>query len=365
MTAGASTTDGEPHTRPASDAPHGDDSDGDSSSNGSVSELDLEGPQDTGAGCRDGVDVHPIPTAIEVLVDVSQSMATQFVDHDVDGGTPDVTRWNMLASALAEHLSILAEDTNVGLQLFPAVDAPAPMAEAACDAAVGPAQGASVDELLGALPPADATFMLGATPMASAFASANWRLQLVEDGRPRFIVVVTDGAPNCDLADVPPAMFEEVDDGARGWAEYAYGMEIPTYVVAVAVPPGPLGGGPEGDPFADHLLVLQSIASSGGTNLLVADDAVALDGALTLIEQATASCRVRVPDELLGQEFYVRVDGFDYGYVPIETCSFIDGFAFVGSAPDTVQLCGQACAAFRTTGTATLIETCASDDVRG
>lgn len=364
MSGGAATTDDEPHTKPGSSAPHDDGGEEVSDDDDGFVKLDVVDSGGDGIGCAGMVDVVPLPSAVELLVDVSQSMATKYIDHDGDPGTPTITRWNMLADALAEHLPALADGTDVGLQIFPAADAPAPESEGACAAAVGPAGGASVDDLLGALPPANATFMLGATPTASAFASANWRLQLIEDERPRFIVVLTDGAPNCNSAATPPALFEEADDGARAWAEYAYGMDITTYVVAVAVQPGFFGGGPEGDAYADHLVVLQTVASFGGTALLVADDAAALDGALTLLGRATASCRARVPDDLLGTWFNARVDGLDYTEIPIDQCPLYDGFAFVENGEsDTIQLCGQGCADFRATGTATLIENCSAEDI--
>jgi hypothetical protein len=346
----ASTTVGDDGAHPASDAPvHADDTMG--------PKYDFGGFGETFGSCPRMADVEPLRGAIELVVDASQATATQLVDHDGDPGTPEITRWAMIASALATWLPSFADGADLDLQLYPRPDAAAPPSTSACEAAVGPGLGTPPEALLAELPAVDATYMLGANPMSPALSQAQIRLQAVEGGRKRAIVVLADSAPNCTLGWDPPALFDLVDGGAIAWTQYAFDLGIETHVVAVALPQGQ-SGGTQGDPLAFHFEELQAIAIAGGNQLLTAGTTAELDVRLETVLGLTRSCRARVPVELAGAYLTVQIAGQEFYDLGFGTCPGGDGFVYVDPALQTMQLCGTACQLFLLEEQATLIEDC-------
>jgi len=355
VSGGQSTTQGDEGTKPGSDAPmHGDDA-----AAGDDMKLDIDSVGETLGGCPHMFDMTPLPSALEVLVDVSQTMATQYVDHDGMPETQSITRWHMLSAALTEWLPALADGADIDLQIFPRVDAPPPPATGACQATVGFGLGTPVDTLLALLPAPEATFMQGANPTELAIATAQFRLQDIDEQATRTIVLFTDGAPNCAAGQEPPALFDAVADATRGWAEYAFALGIRTYVVAIAVPDGEYGGS-QGDPYANHHQILQGIANAGGTPYLPVADAAELETMLAYIVAQTRSCRAAIPSGLAGAVGWVEVDGQTFYEIGFGNCFGDAGFVWVDNGLyDTIELCGTACELFVEEGTATLVEQCA------
>jgi hypothetical protein len=353
VSGGHSTTNGDEGTRPASDAP----AQGEDDTGGDEVKLDFIGGDEASGECPRMFELQPLTNAVEVIVDVSQTMATQLVDHDGLPDTESITRWRMLSTALGEWLPVLAEGAELDLQLFPRADAPAPPSLGACESTVGPGLGTPVDELLGDLPAPDATFMQGANPMDLAIAAAHAQLQRYDARTERTILIFTDSAPNCYNVNEPPALFDEVHDGARGWAEYAWSMGIQTIVVALAVPAGEFGGS-QGDPIANHLAVLQGIANAGGTALLLPPDATELAATLEYLVAQTRSCRAAIPRDYSGGPPHVEIGGQVFNQGNVGGCVG-DAFVYVDNGKlDTIELCGAACDSFRELGTATLVEQC-------
>ncbi len=349
VSGGMSTTGGDEGTRPGSDAPIVDPDDT------SDDEVKLDLPDD---GCPRMYEVEPLPSAIEVLVDASQGMANQLVDHDGDAATPDITRWAMLAPALAEFLPALAEGADVDVHVYPSLDAPNPPDPDACLVGTAPGLGTPVETLLAELPPADATFMLGANPAKVAYEAAHGHLESFDPQRKRVIVMIADSAPNCTQGAFGVDLFDQVDTTVRDWSEYAETMNVRTYVVAVAVP-GFEWGGSGGDPLANHYDVLQSIANAGGTALSTADRSDQLSLALAEIVAKTRSCRAPLPSDVIGGYFSVRLaDQYFYEIGGFE-CTGQDGFVFVDNGMyDTIELCATACTLFLAGQFATIVEEC-------
>ena len=331
--------------------------DGDATGGDDV-KVDVDGVSDTVGGCPQMFEVEPLTSAIEVIVDVSQSMATQYVDHDQSPETVSITRWHMLATALDEWLPRLGDGADLDMMVFPSIDAPAPPSLDACASWVGPGLGTPADALLAELPPAESTFMQGANPTDQAFAAAQAALQRVDPATKRAIVLFTDGAPNCAEAIDPPALFDDVNDATRGWAEYALGMGVQTHVVAIDVAEGEFGGS-QGDPIANHALVLQDIAFAGGAAPYFVATASDLEIALDWIVTQTRSCRTSVPAELVGSLFLLEIEDQTFYEVGFATCFGDAGFVFVDNDHyDTIEVCGAACDLFRATGVATMVEQC-------
>lgn len=328
-------------------------------------DIGLTSSNDTiGPSCPQTVDVWPAPSAVAILVDASQTMVTGLVDHDGDAMTPEITRWNMVSAALAEHVPTMVDDSLVGAWGFPAFAAEAPPAVGACTSEpVYAGIGSTAEQLLGFLPTSDATFMQGATPTASAIATAYAELSAQLPGGRRHIVLLTDGAPNCSVDAAPPELFDLVDYDAHEWAASVYADDMRVHVIGVDVPSGTTGGGVEGDAIADHRAELSALASSGGTAAIFADDATVLDLALDAIGDAVRSCRVVVPPPLAGLWYHVVIDGDRYYYDlgGSQLCPDNSGWYRVsleGDGSEVIELCAGACESLRLHGSARVEEEC-------
>ncbi len=312
--------------------------------------------------CPSRYDATPIPSQLWFLVDVSQTMVTRLVDHDLDADTPTVTRWSMVANNLAEWLPTFTTQSTMGMVAFPSVDAEAPPSPTACDVTPRhPAFGATADELLAYLPAPDADGFAGATPIGRAYDLATFEISSVSSVPPSHVVLVTDGAPNCSEGAMPPALFDEVDAGVVADVESLHDEGITTHVVAIDVPNGPSGGGVEGDAIADHHAILAALAEAGGTTMHDAADATALDVAMAAVLGATQSCRLSVPPELAGWPFQIEIgDDRVYYEVPAELCADNWGYVFVGGTDEAViEMCSGACESLRAVGSASFVEICA------
>lgn len=317
---------------------------------------------DPGPQCPRRFDATPIPSQVWFLVDVSQTMTTRLVDHDLDVDTPEVTRWSMVANNLAEWLPLFTTQSMMSMVAFPSVDAEPPPSATACDVTERhPLFAATADELLAYLPAPDAGGFGGATPTGRAYELATFDIWSFSPVPQTHVVLVTDGAPNCSEGTMPPEIFDEVDAGLLADVESLHDDDVvATHVVAIDVPSGPSGGGVEGDAIADHHAALAALAEAGGTTIHDAGDANTLDDAMAAILHATQSCRLSVPRELGGWPFQIEIgDERVYYEVPPDLCADNWGYVFVGGTDEgVIEMCGGACDSLRAVGSASFVEIC-------
>lgn len=352
VSGGMETSVGDEGTRPGSDAPIHDD--GETADDGPK----LDQPVGDDGSCEQTFDIEPLPSAIEVVVDASQGMANQLVDHDGDASTPEITRWAMLAPALAEFLPALADGADIDVHVFPHPDAPNPPDPDACTVGAAPGLGTPVEDLLLELPAPDSTSMLGANPGAFAYQSALDHLQWFDLQRKRAIVLVADSAPNCTEGAFGVDLFDQVDDRVRALAEYAQTLDVRTYVVLLAVAEGEWGGA-GGDPLAYHYEVLQGIANAGGTAPMIADRSDQLATVLAELVGKTRSCRARLPAGVQVGTFGLQAGGVDFYEIGGFECTGSDGFVYVDNGLyDTIELCASACTNFLADEIATIVVFC-------
>ncbi len=330
--------------------------------------LDVHGGGITGIPpedpCFEGWEVEALNPRVVFVVDLSSSMVTQTVDHDGNPASPETTRWHAVRAGLQRSLWAWDDSHELGLSAFP-WSASAPPDPSACFAgllALEPAPGAAAT-LLGALPPADDLTLSGATPTREAIDQARALLSSYPFTRRRYMVLLTDGAPNCDPLLEPPALFDEVDDGAAQEIASAANFGFQTAVVALDVPDAP-SGGMDGDPLTNPRQVLDGLAAAGGITsaALPVSSVSELVDALEMLRVMMDRPRLQVPDPLLSFGWYeVEIGGVVYEEV--RDCESEDGFAFVdmGEAPgrwDTLELCGEALGALAVYRAATIYPIC-------
>jgi hypothetical protein len=148
------------------------------------------------------------------------------------------TRWSAVKPAVTDTVAN-AKDVNWGLKFFPTAGVAQCSVSNTMEVEIGPN---NADTIKGQVD--NATVSLS-TPTTAALKAATTYLKSLTDNRPRFILLATDGEPNCangqiNRTDVP---------GAANAAKAAYDAGFPVFVVGI----GP------------NLGNLSQLASAGGT----------------------------------------------------------------------------------------------------
>jgi len=175
-------------------------------------------------------------------------------------------RWQSLVPAVTDTLTN-AQNVNWGLKFFPT-----PTASADCtvsttlDASVGSDKATIMNAIQSAK-------LRLSTPTAAALKAATAQLQALTDSNPRFILLATDGEPNC--AGNPPSINRPDVPGASAAAQAAKDAGFPVYVIGIGPNPGDL----------------TTVAQAGGTNdYYKVSSPQELVDAFSTISQLVATC---------------------------------------------------------------------------
>ncbi len=291
-----------------------------------------------------------------LVIDRSGSMSRQL-------GTTGTTRWGALTAALAESLPRFDATIAFGAVLFPGTSPCSAPARIEVEPALGNA--AAINGLL-----RRTTTVIG-TPTSAAveFATAEL-LRRADTTRARFLVLATDGSPNCNTA-LDPATCVCVDgtmgacrdeatsanfclDDARGEQAVAaaFAASIPTYVIGI--------DDEMGDPALVRVLERLAVAGGrphAGTPLYYrVRRRQDLDEAFATIQQTIARCSwiasAGAPTGEPGGT--LRLDGSDVARDPERR----DGWDWTNVPERELTLFGPACDRARADSAATLERRC-------
>jgi von Willebrand factor type A domain len=230
------------------------------------------------------------------------------------------TRWNAIKPAVAATLSN-SSNVNWGLKFFPTASGTGGgLGRGSCtenttmEVQVAADSAAAVTSQVN-----NATFDLG-TPTTAALTAATAYLNGLNDGNSKYILLATDGQPNCGGT---PANINTVDlTGATAAAAAAYAAGIQVYVVGIG-------------PNLDNLTQL---AKAGGTtNFYQVSSPDDLTKALSSISKLVGSCNFesdQVPPDPTNVAVYVNGQKIDQ--------SSSNGWTF-GNGSQEVVLTGDYC----------------------
>jgi hypothetical protein len=338
------------------------DSDGDADSDAdSDSDADTDGDADTTSGSGSEcspVDFEITGTTVDMLIvlDRSNSMAE---------GNPVL--WNVMGDALRQVTSQMSQQINFGLMLFPALTCSG-LSTNTCASPTSsyvdigsPTAVTQISDAVGAVgDPGVGT--CGGTPTAVTLQVAHNTLLQVSDSLERYVLLATDGAPNCNSAlnggtckctgtNCSVQNLNCLDDQRTyDAADALFAAGFPVYVIGV-------GGS------SNWQTVMDQIASHGGTSQYYpAGNAAALLAAMQQITGSIVSCDFDIDWASLPQgtstdpdlvNFYCKQDktepNSDANVIGLDPgCANGNGWDWVDA--DTIRFCDDACTKLKTGG---------------
>jgi hypothetical protein len=307
-----------------------------SDSGGSVSDgstmLCVDG--DAGAGCMRacGLTSFPIakvPAEILIIFDRSVSMLDPATGGSCGNPTPCGSKWMEMTSAVQQVVTQTDTKIDWGLKLF--ADAGACGVAAGPTVPVGPGNGAAISGALMTSAPG------GHTPTRLAVAAGAAYLKSLTTPNPKYILLATDGIPNC----IPGKSQTTYDmAGATQAVADAAAMGIPTFVLGVGT-----GGSSADAKVFDPTLT--SLAAEGGKpragtpNYYHVSSSADVVAALSAIQGQANSCVLNL-SQTPPDPTNIAIRASDGTKVPKDT-THVEGWDY-GAGMKSVQLYGSYCA---------------------
>lgn len=290
--------------------------------------------------------VNKLPPDILLIQDKSGSMGNDDNDQSCQGGCGANSKWTQLTSALNTVLAQTDTGVNWGIKFFS--DNSPCSASAAPAVPVGPMHAAMVTAAVGGRNPG------GNTPTRDAVANGAQYLAGVNDQNPKFLLLATDGLPNCPsgcAGMAQPSMScgmtdnPAEDQAATQAVADAAAMGLKTFVVGIGN-------------VAPAQNTLNAMAMAGGvpqagaaTSYYAATDQAALESAFMAIVGQASSCIFVIPpppnNSTDQTHIGVQVNGMDLK----QDTTHANGWDFSGTGQ--VQVYGPNCDAIMA-GTATV-----------
>jgi hypothetical protein len=214
-------------------------------------------------------DTSRLPADILLVLDRSGSMDySTAADSNCNGRTTGCTaRWPALTSAVNSTLTATAGSINWGLKLF-STSGNACEVSGGVEVDVSATSVAAIEAKIGSTTPG------GDTPTAQAIDAAVAYLKTVQDTNSKYILLATDGEPNCGSGSSRGSTTSNVP-GTENSITAAKNAGFPVYVIGI----GPSVGN------------LDNFALKGGTNKsFPATSAQALTDAFASISKSVATC---------------------------------------------------------------------------
>jgi hypothetical protein len=305
--------------------------------------------------------LEPLTPNVMMVLDKSGSMVVNSWDHDQDANTPDITRWASLYGVVDDILTNFQDKLNFGVTLFPSKAATQTYSQAACvvqGVPEVPVAELNKNPILAAIPAAMSQSIFGGTPASSGMLTALDHLKTLDPKFPRAVLLVTDGAANCDPdANSNTERFEVYDQGLHDAVKSAWTDDgIPTYVVGIDISKQNTGNQQDGNPNnivpydkLNELAVDGGKPQGGADKFYATKNQIELQAALDLIAEDALSCVVDLEEPpVFPQNTKILIDG--QLVPPVMDCAMESGWVYTDDMYSGIELCGDWCGTLKMTG---------------
>jgi hypothetical protein len=267
-----------------------------------------------------------VPPDILIVQDKSGSMNDQADGTTCNGGCGANSKWSQTTTALNMVIGMTDTTVNWGLKFFATSNSGCNVSTTA-EVPVGPMNAAAIMTAIGRAAPGSST------PTRVAMQNAVTIMQGVTDTNPKYLLLATDGLPNCapggaTNADDSPGAIQAVAD--------ALTAGFPTFVVGIGNTMG--------------TTTLNSMAMAGGrpqqgaaTSFYQVNDTASLVTALQAIVGSVASCvfNLGTPPNSMTSNSAIDVYG-DNTKIPKDTTN-TNGWNYIGGGTSQIQIFGPTC----------------------
>jgi len=290
------------------------------------------------------------------VLDRSSSMAWTFDDHYPEPG--ELSRWQLLQNALSEAIFLVEDYTEFGAEFYPVFEPYDPFTYA-CDITSGIDIAPGLRTRSAIMNVFDETYPTGGTPTYGALVQVQeYYVSHARPGIERYIVLATDGGPNCRdeppdpmwscICTGPPDVF--CSDVSVDWANCLDntrtldvitsiydGHDIPVYIVGIEDPTRP-----DLSDFLDEMAIAggRPRPESAERRFYSVRRPDELEQALTTIVESTAVCVfVVATPEGRSPELEITVDRVPVEYDP----SRANGWDWTNMESGLISFYGRAC----------------------
>ena len=275
-----------------------------------------------------------LPPDVLILLDASGSMNNTTDDLVCSGGCGAASKWAQLTPALDALVAANESTANWGLKMFADSDAACGVSNAIA-VPVAKMNASPIAAAIGARTSANGDLLNGSrTPTRAAVTAAARYLADLDDGNPKLILLLTDGAPNCPAAgdsatDDSAATVQAVADArARG---------VSTLVVGIAT------AGGSAERALNDMAVAGGRARTGATPAYYPVSNIAdLKNTLTPLIATPADCVLALPPAPTDTDWPpigLRANGAE---IPFDA-GHRDGWDWTDTSQTSVRLYGAVC----------------------
>jgi len=277
----------------------------------------------------------PIAPDILILLDASGSMNNDTADNTCSNGCGATSKWAQVTPAINAVVAETQDSIQWGLKFFADTDATCGVGSNVAVLVGAGNAGAIQNALLGRTSANGGVTNGSRTPTRLAENAGEAYLSGLTDPSPKFLLLVTDGLPNC----IPGSSDSAADDSAGTVAAVtaAAAAGIPTMVIGVST------GASAADATLSNVAIAGGYPRAGSPSYYPASSAAELTAALRALVDLTPSCLFTLPP---APGSYTSVDniGVVVGgtQIPRDTSHAI-GWDYTSAAHNAIEIFGQIC----------------------
>jgi len=291
----------------------------------------------TGMNCAEfSQPVNKLPPDILIIEDASGSMNNDISDTSCgNGGCGATSKWAQIVPAINTVVGMTDTTVNWGLKFFADTDATCGVGNGVA-VPIGPGNAGAIMTAIAGRTSANGGVTNGSrTPTRLAENAGSAYMRGLTDMNPRFIVLATDGLPNCAPGNTDTAADDSA--GAVMAVADAFGMGIPTFVVGIAT------GGSNADTTLNNMANAGGYPAMGSPSYYSVSSTAQFVSVLQTLVGVAASCTFAVPtppnDMTDRAHIGVIVNGTEISRDPSQT----NGWDYTSTGMTAVQVYGSTC----------------------